>query len=297
MPPAPARCHRSTRRRRRPPRRRQPVPSVRPATGALPAASRTGCSSGCRRMPSAMTYLLPRGAIMAWERGRKRLGTSTGRGQVLGFSALETGVSYLPFSLTLIAVSAGSSRIVDRVTPRPVLVTGLLITTAGFIVLTQVSGHGDYLTHVLQALVILAIGLGMSFVPITIAATSGVAPEDSGLASGLLNTTQQVGGSVGLAILSTVSTTRIADALHEGAALPVALTHGFKGGFIVSAILCAASAALALALLLRRKRAVENEQAEAIATSFARCPGAPYCGHLARLRALGRRMRRATGHG
>jgi EmrB/QacA subfamily drug resistance transporter len=216
--------------------------------------------------------------------------------QVLGFSALETGVSYLPFSLTLIAVSAGSSRIVDRFTPKPVLVTGLLITTAGFIVLTQVSGHGDYLTHVLPALVILAIGLGMSFVPITIAATSGVAPEDSGLASGLLNTTQQVGGSLGLAILSTISTTRIADALHGGAALPVALTHGFKGGFIVSAILCAASAALALVLLPPRKRAVENEQAEAIATSFARCPGAPYCGHLARLGALGRRMRRATGH-
>ncbi len=216
--------------------------------------------------------------------------------QVLGSSPLETGVSYLPFSLTLIAVSAGSSRIVDRFTPKPVLVTGLLITTAGFIVLTQASGHGDYLTHVLPALVVLAIGLGMSFVPITIAATSGVAPEDSGLAAGLLNTTQQVGGSLGLAILSTISTTRIADALHGGAALPVALTHGFKGGFIVSAILCAASAALALVLLPRRKRAVENEQAEAIATSFARCPGAPCCGHLARLGALGRRMGRATGH-
>ena len=113
---------------------------------------------------------------MAWGRGRKRLGTSTGRGQVLGSSALETGVSYLPFSLTLIAVSAGSSRIVDRVTPRPVLVTGLLITTAGFIVLTPVSGHGDYLTHVLPALVILAIGLGMSFVPITIAARAQETP-------------------------------------------------------------------------------------------------------------------------
>jgi predicted MFS family arabinose efflux permease len=216
--------------------------------------------------------------------------------QVLGFSALETGVSYLPFSVTLIAASANASRIVDRFTPKPVLVTGLLITTAGFTVLTQVSGHDDYLTQVLPALVILAIGLGMSFVPITIAATSGVAPENSGLASGLLNTTQQVGGSLGLAILSTVSTTRIADALHGGAALPVALTHGFKGGFIVAAILCAASAALALVLLPRRKRAVENEQAEAIATSFARCAGAPYCGHLARLSALGRRMRRATGH-
>jgi EmrB/QacA subfamily drug resistance transporter len=216
--------------------------------------------------------------------------------QVLGFNALESGVSYLPFSLTLIVVSAGVSRVVDRFTPKPVLVTGLLTATAGFLVLTQVSGHGDYVAHVLPALVILAIGLGMSFVPITIAATNGVAPEESGLASGLLNTTQQVGGSLGLAILSTVSTIRIADALHGGAPLPVALAQGFKGGFVVGAILCAASAALALSLLPRRKRSVENEQAEAMAASFARCPGAPYCGYLARLGALGRRMRTATGH-
>jgi EmrB/QacA subfamily drug resistance transporter len=211
--------------------------------------------------------------------------------QVLGFSALKTGVSYLPFSLTLIAASASASRVVDRFTPKPVLVTGLLISTAGFIVLTQVSGHGDYVSHVLPALVIIAIGLGMSFVPITIAATTGVAPEDSGLASGLLNTTQQVGGSLGLAILSTVSTTRFADALHGGAALPVALTHGFKGGFTVAAIICAAGAALAFVLLPRRKRDVGNEDVEAVAFSFARCPGAPYCGHLARLVAFGRRIR------
>ena len=209
--------------------------------------------------------------------------------QVLGFSALKTGVSYLPFSLTLIAASTGASRFVDRFTPKPVLVTGLLITTVGFIVLTQASGHGDYVSHVLPALVILALGLGMSFVPITIAATTGVAPEDSGLASGLLNTTQQVGGSLGLAILSTVSTTRVTNALHGGAALPAALTHGFKGAFTVSAIICGVGAALAIVLLPRRKREVENEDVEAVALSFARCPGAPAGGHLARLVALGRR--------
>jgi EmrB/QacA subfamily drug resistance transporter len=211
--------------------------------------------------------------------------------QVLGYSALKTGLSYLPFSLTLIAASAGASRVVDRFTPKPVLVTGLLISTAGFLVLTQATGHGDYVQHVLPALVILAVGLGMSFVPITIAATTGVAPEDSGLASGLLNTTQQVGGSLGLAILSTVSTTRVTHALHAGAALPTALTHGFKGAFIVAAILCAAGAALALVLLPQRKRDVSNEDVEAVAFSFARCPGAPYCGHLARLVAFGRRIR------
>ena len=215
--------------------------------------------------------------------------------QVLGFSALATGVAYLPFSLTLIAVSSQIARVVNRFTPKPVLVTGLVITTAGFVVLTQVSGHGDYLTHVLPALLILAIGLGMTFVPVTIAATNGVAPQDSGLASGLLNTTQQVGGSLGLAILSTVSAIRIADAVQAGAALPVALTHGFKGGFIVAAIFCSAGAALALVLLPGRRRGAQNEQAQAIAMSFARCPGAPCCGYLARIAEFGRRLRGATG--
>jgi predicted MFS family arabinose efflux permease len=212
--------------------------------------------------------------------------------QVLGYGALKTGVSYLPLTLILIAASAGAARLVDRFTPKPVLVTGLLITTGGFILLSQVSGHGDYLSRVLPAMVILGLGVGMSFVPVTIAATGGVAPEDSGLASGLLNATQQVGGSLGLAILSTVSTTRVANALHGGAALPVALTHGFKGGFTVAGLLCAAGAVLALVLLPRRKRAVDNEQVETSAMSFARCPGAPNCGHLARVVAIARRINR-----
>jgi EmrB/QacA subfamily drug resistance transporter len=216
--------------------------------------------------------------------------------QVLGFSALKTGVAYLPLSLTLIAASAVASRAVDRLTPKPVLVAGLLITTGGFAFLTGVSGHGDYGSHIVPAMIILGIGLGLAFVAVTIAATSGVAPEDSGLASGLLNTTQQVGGSLGLAILSTVSTTRVTNALHGGAALHVALTHGFKGAFTVAGLLCGAGAVLALVLLPRRKRAVENEQAETIALSFARCPGAPYCGHLARAVTLARRMRHATTH-
>jgi len=146
--------------------------------------------------------------------------------------------------------------------------------------------------HGLPAIVILGIGLGLSFVPITIAATTGVAPEDSGLASGLLNTTQQVGGSLGLAVLSTVATTRITHALHGGAPLHAALTHGFKGGFIVAAIICAAAAGLALALLPGRERDVENEQVEAVALSWESCPGGPGCGHLARLVAVGRRLRR-----
>jgi hypothetical protein len=134
----------------------------------------------------------------------------------------------------------------------------------------------------------------MSFVPITIAATNGVAAADSGLASGLLNTTQQVGGSLGLAILSSVSTSRTTSALHGGALPAAALTHGFKGAFTVAAALCAIGVGVALALLPSRRREPRDAGAEAIALSFARCPGAPYCGHLARAVAFGRRMRAAV---
>ena len=213
--------------------------------------------------------------------------------QVLGYSALKTGVAYLPLSLTIIGASTLASRAVDRFTPKPVLVGGLIVSTAGFLLLTRVSGHNDYASHVLPAMIVLGTGLGMSFVPITISATNGVAAADSGLASGLLNSTQQIGGSLGLAILSSVSTTRLTNALHAGSPLPVALTHGFKGAFIVAAALCALGVMLGLVLLPPRPRKPEDEHVETLALSFARCPGAPYCGHLARVVAFGRRMRSA----
>ncbi|HEX3451660.1 MAG TPA: hypothetical protein VHS26_00045, partial [Solirubrobacteraceae bacterium] len=148
-------------------------------------------------------------------------------------------------------------------------------------------------SHVLPAMVALGAGLGTSFVPITIAATSGVDAGDSGLASGLLNSTQEVGGSLGLAILSSVSTSRAASALHGGSSLPLALTHGFKGAFVVAAALCAVALAVAVVLLPGRVREPRDRHVAALAMSFARCPGAPYCGHLARLAVFGRRLRGA----
>jgi MFS family permease len=202
---------------------------------------------------------------------------------VLGYSALKTGVAYLPLSLTLIGSSVLASRVLDRFTPKPVLVVGLLVATVGFALFARLEAHGDYASHVVPAMVVMGVGLGMAFVPITIAATNGVAAEDSGLASGLLNTTQQVGGSLGLAILSAISTSRVTSALDEGSAPAAALTHGFTTAFTVSAILCAAAAALAIVLLPGRRR--EPQDVATIAMSIARCPGAPYCGHLARLAA------------
>jgi EmrB/QacA subfamily drug resistance transporter len=216
--------------------------------------------------------------------------------QVLGYSALRTGVSYLPLSLSLIFASALASQLVDRLTPKPVLSVGLVIATAGFVLLTRISGHDDYWSHLLPAMIVLGVGLGLSFVPITIAATSGVAAADSGLASGLLNTTQQVGGSLGLAILSSISTSRSNHALAAGSALPEALTHGFKGAFVVAAGLCLVALLLAVSLLPGRPRAQEDVEAENAALSFARCPGAPYCGALTRVVTFGRRLRHAFEH-
>jgi EmrB/QacA subfamily drug resistance transporter len=201
--------------------------------------------------------------------------------QVLGYNALKTGIAYLPLSLTLIASSALASQVVDRFTPKPVLVLGLLIATVGFALFTRLQPDGNYAGQVLPAMVVMAIGLGMVFVPVTIAATTGVAAEDSGLASGLLNTTQQVGGSLGLAVLSAISTSRITSELDGGSTPAAALTHGFTAAFTVAAVLCAAAAVLALVLLPGRHQ--EHRDAATAAMAFARCPGAPYCGHLTRL--------------
>jgi EmrB/QacA subfamily drug resistance transporter len=214
--------------------------------------------------------------------------------QVLGYNALKTGVAYLPFSFAIISSSGVASRVADRVGPKPVLVGGLLLAAVGFALFTRLKVHGDYAGTVLPAMLVMGVGLGMSFVPITIAATSGVAAEDSGLASGLLNTTQQVGGSLGLAVLSAVSTSRITSALERGSTQAAALTHGFTAAFTVSAILCGAAAALALVVLPGRPREPEDVDAENVAMSSARCPGAPHAGHLARVAAWGQRARLAV---
>jgi EmrB/QacA subfamily drug resistance transporter len=214
--------------------------------------------------------------------------------QVLGYNALKTGVAYLPLSFTLIASSTIASGVVDRLGPKPVLVGGLLIGTVGFLLFTRLQAHGDYAGRVVPAMVVMGIGFGMAFVPVTIAATTGVAGEDSGLASGLLNTVQQVGGSLGLAVLSAVSTSRTASALRGGSTPAAALTHGFTSAFTVSAGLCAAAAVAAVVLLPGRRREVEDVHVATVAMSSARGPGAPCGGHLARVAAWGHRVRVAA---
>jgi MFS family permease len=184
---------------------------------------------------------------------------------VLGYSALKTGVAYLPLSLTIVGASTLASRFVDRFTPKPVLAAGLLVSTAGFVLLMRVSGHGDYASQVLPAMLVLGTGLGMSFVPITISATNGVAARDSELASGLVNTTQQVGGSLGTALLNTIFTTAVTGYLTTHGASPLgqaeAAIHGYNVAFTASAVLLGVAAVLVI-LFIRRTPADANSTSD-----------------------------------
>jgi len=158
--------------------------------------------------------------------------------QVLGYSPIKSGFSYLPLALTIILAAGIASQLVTRLGFKPVLLTGLAFIAAGLVWFSQVSVGGGYVTDVLGPSILAAIGLGFSFVPVTIAAVAGVEEQEAGLASGLINTSQQIGGALGLAVLATVANTRTEDVLAQGGgpgAVPNALTEGFQSAFLTGA--------------------------------------------------------------
>jgi EmrB/QacA subfamily drug resistance transporter len=178
--------------------------------------------------------------------------------QVLGYSPMKTGVAYLAVAGSAILWSAVAAQVVTRIGVKPVLVAGMTALTGGLIYFTQVSVHGSYLGDLLPGFLLVGVGLGFSFVPISIAALAGVRPAEAGLASGLFNTSQQIGGALGIAALSTIATSRTADAVASGTPLPSALIHGFTGAFIVG-VGIAAVGIIAAVTLIRRD---ELEQAQ-----------------------------------
>jgi predicted MFS family arabinose efflux permease len=149
--------------------------------------------------------------------------------QVLGYSAIHAGLSYLPLALAIIVTAGIASQLVTRVGFKPTLAAGMLFIAAGLIWFGQVSVGGGFLTDILGPSLLAAIGLGLAFVTSTIAAVSGVDEHEAGLASGLINTSQQVGGALGLAILATVATSTTNDASGPQAH---ALTEGFQAAFL-----------------------------------------------------------------
>ncbi len=155
--------------------------------------------------------------------------------QVLGYSALKTGVGYLAVALTAVAASGVSQALVTRLGVKPVLVSGMVLLGSGLTYFSQVSVGGSYVGDLLPGFLLIGVGLGFSFVPVSIAALAGVKGPEAGLASGLINTSQQIGGALGLAILTTVATTHTTSLLESGTARPEAMTSGFSLAFWVGA--------------------------------------------------------------
>ena len=170
---------------------------------------------------------------------------------VLGYSPMRTGLAYLAVAGTAIFTSAIAAQLVTRIGVKPALLIGMVSLTAGLLYFTQVSVHGSYLGDLLPGFLLIAVGLGFSFVPISIAALAGMEPHEAGLASGLINTTQQIGGAVGIAALSTIATTRTTDALAGGATKSSALVTGFHGAFWAGVIIAAVGVVAAFTLIRR----------------------------------------------
>jgi EmrB/QacA subfamily drug resistance transporter len=173
--------------------------------------------------------------------------------QVLGYSAMKTGVAYLAVAGTAIIWSAVAAQLVTRIGVKPVLVAGMATLTAGLVYFTQVSVGGSYVGDLLPGFLLVGFGIGFAFVPISIAALAGIQPAEAGLASGLINTSQQIGGALGIAALSTIASSRTDDALAGGTPLPAALVDGFTNAFIAGTVIAALGIIASLTLIRRRE--------------------------------------------
>jgi EmrB/QacA subfamily drug resistance transporter len=169
--------------------------------------------------------------------------------QVLGYSALKTGLTFLATAGTVVPVAVISQALVTKVGPRPVLAVGLALITGGMLWYTQIPVNGSFVTHLLPGYLLVGVGMAFSFIPISIAALGGVDPQEAGLASGLINTSQQIGGALGVAIAATVAFTHTKTLLASGHSSAQAATSGFAFGFWVLAGIGAISVVACLAFL------------------------------------------------
>jgi EmrB/QacA subfamily drug resistance transporter len=170
--------------------------------------------------------------------------------QVLGFDPIEAGLAFLPMTGTIIATAQFASRLTGRIGPGKVLAFGMTLLALGSLGLSRITADGSFWVDVLGPSVIAAAGIGFSFVPVTIAATAGIRGREAGLASGLVNTSRQVGGSIGLALLATLATQRTHDVAGSVSAAE-ALTDGFQRAFLVGAGFAAVGAVLSVVVLMR----------------------------------------------
>jgi EmrB/QacA subfamily drug resistance transporter len=179
--------------------------------------------------------------------------------QVLGYSAMKTGVAYLAVAGTSIIWANVAAAMVNRVGVRPLIAGGMAVLTVGLLLFTQVSVDGSYVSDLLPGFLLVAFGLAFCFVPISIAALAGVSQAEAGIASGLINTSQQVGGAVGIALLSSIAINRTESEVVQGTAVPAALTSGFQIAFWVGAVIAAVGVVAALVLIRQEEIAAAPE--------------------------------------
>lgn len=174
---------------------------------------------------------------------------------ILQYSPVETGLSFLPVPIVIGIVSTLASRWIARTGFKPLLIAGSIFLTIGTFLLGSVSVDGSYLVNVLPGLMIMGVGAGLTFVSVTVAATSGVPGHEAGLASGLLNTSQQMGGALGLAILSGVATSSATDAITSGAATSAAAASvaGYSAAFVTASIFTGFALLIALFVIHQKK--------------------------------------------
>ena len=186
---------------------------------------------------------------------------------VLGFTPLESGLAFLPFTAGIIIGAGLSQQLVPRLGARETPLLGLVLGIAGLLLFLRLTPEGSYLPDLLPGIMLTSIGMGLVFVPITLIATSGVPADDAGLASGLYNTSQQIGGALGLALISTLATNRTADELASLGRAPTALEQaeasvsGFHLAWAATAT-CLALAGVLLLVLLRRRDVVAVAEGE-----------------------------------
>jgi len=165
---------------------------------------------------------------------------------VLGYSAIQTGLAYLPLCGIAVVGAGISSQLLGRVGTRPVIVAGALIGAAGLYLLSRIPVDGSYTADLLPGLLLVGLGIAALFVAVATAANAGVPADKAGLAAALLNSSQWLGGALGLAIFTAVATSRTNHLLAEGTAMPHALTSGFQRALLVGSIFILASAVIAL---------------------------------------------------
>jgi MFS family permease len=173
--------------------------------------------------------------------------------QILGYDALEVGLAFLPSTIVMAGLSLGvAGRLVTRFGPQRVLAPSLLFIAAGLALFARAPVGGSFAEHILPVTILLGIGTGLSTPAIMMLAMSGATPEDAGIASGLVNTTTQVGGAIGLAVLATLASGRTDDLASAGASHAAALNGGFHLAYLVAAGLMVVAAIVSVTVLRRQ---------------------------------------------